>query len=626
MAESLSNLVENLKKGFETDVPKLREIFKNTSDHFKQDDEFLLMIKKGIYPYDYVDSYKKLYTTFKLPSKELFYSKLNESDISDDDYDNAKIVWDTFKCEKFLDYHNIYLKSDVLLLSDVWNNFKNVCYKIYGLDVSYYYTAPGLSWDSFLKTKHDETNGEFFIELLTDADMYQFYEAGIRGGLSMISKRYAKANNKYMSDYNEDLPDSYILYLDANNLYGFAMSEYLPKSNFKWNHDKWDVNKIMNISDNNEIGYTFEVDLHYPKKLHDLHNQYPLAPENASIKKEWLSEWQQQDYKESNIKKLITTFYDKTSYVINYKLLKLYIQLGLKVTKIKRVIEYKQDNYMKSYIMKNTNERIKSKNEFEKAFFKLMNNSCYGKTMENVRNRINFVLVSSEQKALNMRNYYNRFTIFNSELVGVHLAKQTVKLSKPIFIGQTVLDHSKHLMNDFHYNHMLKSFKRENIDLLMTDTDSLCYNIRNEDPFEYIKSNKSLFDLSDYPKEHELYDATNKKVMGKFKNESIEQITEFVGLRSKLYAYTVENDCKHHMKCKGVKKYVVEQKIKLETYKDILDNRDIFKVKQNGFISDKHEIFTQMQTKIALSCKDDKIYICDNNKDCYNFGHYKTTL
>ena len=160
----------------------------------------------------------------------------------------------------------------------------------------------------------------------------------------------------------------------------------------------------------------------------------------------------------------------------------------------------------------------------------------------------------------------------------------------------------------------------------MTDTDSLCYNIRNEDPFEYIKSNKSLFDLSDYPKEHELYDATNKKVMGKFKNESIEQITEFVGLRSKLYAYTVENDCKHHMKCKGVKKYVVEQKIKLETYKDILNNRDVFQVKQNGFISDHHEIFTQMQTKIALSCRDDKIYICDNNKDCYNFGHYKTTL
>ena len=227
-----------------------------------------------------------------------------------------------------MDYHNIYLKSDVLLLSDVWNNFKKTCYKIYELDVSYYFTAPGLSWDAFLKTKNDESNGKFFVELLTDIDMYQFYESGIRGGLSQISKRYAKANNKYMSNYNKDLPDEYILYLDANNLYGFAMCEYLPKSDFKWNTDIWDSKKILAIPDNNKIGYTFEVDLHYPDKLHDLHNNYPLAPENLKIKKEWLNKWQQNDYIETNIEKLVTTFHDKLNYVINYKLLKLYLKLG----------------------------------------------------------------------------------------------------------------------------------------------------------------------------------------------------------------------------------------------------------------------------------------------------------
>jgi hypothetical protein len=267
------------------------------------------------------------------------------------------------------------------------------------------------------------------------------------------------------------------------------MTEYLPKSDFKWNTDIWDSKKILAIPDNNKIGYTFEVDLHYPDKLHDLHNNYPLAPENLKIKKEWLNKWQQKKYVETNIEKLVTTFHDKLNYVINYKLLKLYLKLGLKITKINRVLEFKQDNYMKSYIMKNTNERIKSKNEFEKSFFKLMNNSCYGKTMENVRNRIEFKLVSSEKKALNMRNYYKKYTIFNEELVGVHLTKQKVILNKPIFIGQTVLDMSKHLMNDFHYNYMLKNFERENIDLLFTDTDSLEYHIKNEDPFEFIKTN-----------------------------------------------------------------------------------------------------------------------------------------
>jgi len=287
-------------------------------------------------------------------------------------------------------------------LADVWQNFRNTCYKIYGLDTSYYYTAPSLSWDAFLKHKHDNSKGEFYIELLTENDMYLFFESGIRGGLSQITKRYAKANNKYMSNYNKESLDEYILYLDANNLYGYAMSQYLPQKNFKWNHENWvsditnfknkektnyykNVDKILNIKDNAKIGYTFSVDLHYPKKLHDLHNNYPLAPENKTIKKEWLSDWQQEDYNESKIEKLITNFYDKKDYVVNYRTLKLYLQLGLKITKINKVLEYEQNDYMKSYIMKNTNERTTAKNDFEKDFYKLMNNSLYGKTLENVR-------------------------------------------------------------------------------------------------------------------------------------------------------------------------------------------------------------------------------------------------
>jgi len=155
--------------------------------------------------------------------------------------------------------------------------------------------------------------------------------------------------------------------------------------------------------------------------------------------------------------------------------------------------------------------------------------------------------------------------------------------------------------------------------LLFTDTDSLCYHIRNEDPFLYIQNNKDLFDLSDYPTDHFLYDPTNKKVMGKFKNESIKQITEFVGLRSKLYAFTTD-DNDEHVKCKGVKKCVSE-KIRLETYKEILFNRSHHDITQNGFVVKKHEVYTQTQKKVALSCNDDKIYICDDNIHTYNFGH-----
>ena len=283
-------------------------------------------------------------------------------------------------------------------------------------------------------------------------DMYLFIESSIRGELSQISKRYAKANNKYMSDYDKSLMDSYILYLDANNLYGYAMTQYLPQSNFKWNTEEWDNDKILSLTNEGTKGYLFDVNIHYPKELHDLHNGYAIAPENKAIEKDMLNTWQQEGYKESSVKKLITSFEDKENYGINYRLLKLYIKLGIKITKINRILEYSQDNYMKPYIMLNTEQRIKATTKFEKDFYKLMNFSVYGKTMENVRNRINFRLISSEEQAFNIRNQLIRYTIFNENLVGVHLAKQCVKLNKPIFIGQCVLDQSKYLMNDFHYN------------------------------------------------------------------------------------------------------------------------------------------------------------------------------
>jgi hypothetical protein len=289
-----------------------------------------------------------------------------------------------------------------------------------------------------------------------------------------------------MSTYDETKLDEFILYLDANNLYGYAMCEYLPQNDFKWNNDKWTNEKILALDDKGYTGYLFDVDLEYPKELHDLHNGYALAAENSTITSNMLNGWQQEGYKNSNIKKLITTFYDKKNYGINYRLLKLFLSLGMKIKKVNRVLQYHQDNYMKSYIMKNTNERTKATNDFEKDFYKLMNNSVYGKTMENVRNRINFRLISSEESALAIRNTRIRYTIFNENLVGVHLCKQQVKLNKPIFIGQNVLDQSKYLMYDFHYNTMLKIFDRENIDLLFTDTDSLCYHIKNQDPDVYL--------------------------------------------------------------------------------------------------------------------------------------------
>ena len=178
------------------------------------------------------------------------------------------------------------------------------------------------------------------------------------------------------------------------------MCEYLPVKNFKWNSDEWTKEKILSLDDEGSTGYLFSVDLSLDDSLHDHFNNYPLCPESISIKKDDLNDWQQQDYKESKIKKLCLTFENKTNYVVNYRYLKLVLSLGYTLDKVNKVLEYTQTDFLKEYIMMNTQLRTIATNDFEKDFYKLMNNAIYGKTLENVRVRINFRLISTEEEAL----------------------------------------------------------------------------------------------------------------------------------------------------------------------------------------------------------------------------------
>ena len=216
MSSSLDNLVKNLPD----------EALKYTEQEFKNE-QFNLMKQKGIYPYDYMDSFEKFEKT-ELPAKEEFYSILNNEHITDEQYKHAQNVWNTFKLQSMGDYHNLYLKSDILLLADVFENFRKTCMQYYKLDPCHYFSSPGLSWDAMLEMT------DIKLELITDIDVYQFIEKGLRGGTSYIANRYGKANNKYMKTHNEKEPSKYIMYLDANNLYGWAMSQYLPTGGFKW--------------------------------------------------------------------------------------------------------------------------------------------------------------------------------------------------------------------------------------------------------------------------------------------------------------------------------------------------------------------------------------------------------
>jgi hypothetical protein len=302
--------------------------------------------------------------------------------------------------------------TDVLLLADVFENFRDVCTRNYKLDPAWYYTSPGLAWDAALKMT------EVNLELLSDYDMLLMIKQGIRGGVSTISHRYGKANNKYMGEaFDNSQPSSFISYLDANNLYGWAMSKQLPTHSFKWMNDG-------ELNNWRSIPCILEVDLEYPEELHDLHNDYPLAPE--SVKPVG-----------SDVPKLIPNLNDKTKYILHYENLKLYESLGLKLTKIHRGIRFEESAWLKTYIDLNTSLRTKATTDFEKDFFKLMNNSVFGKTMECIENRVDVRLVCDEKQALKLvaKPNYDRRTIFDENLIAIHMKRPSCSITSLYISG-----------------------------------------------------------------------------------------------------------------------------------------------------------------------------------------------
>ena len=530
---------------------------KYTSKTFKGN--INLMARKGIYSYDHMDSFEKFNKT-ELPTKEDFYSILNNEHITDKQYEHAKNVWNTFELKSMGEYHDLYLKSDVLLLVDVFENLRKTCIQYYKLDPCHYFTSPGLSWDAALKMT------DITLELMVDIDMFQFIEKGMRGGVSYIANRYGKANNKYMKEYDEKAPSKYIMYLDANNLYGWAMSQYLPTGGFRWMTEK-QINNIdlAKYNYDSKKGLILEVDLEYPKELHNLHNDYPLAPEKVKVNKDTLSSYCHKIADKYNIstglvRKLIPTLKNKEKYVTHYGNLQLYTDLGLRVTKVHRVLEFNQSPWLKKYIKFNTSKRTKAKNDFEKDFFKLMNNSVFGKTMENLRNRVDVRLVTDNKKLtkLTSKPTYERSKIFNENLVAVHKIKESITLNRPAYLGMCILNLSKTLMYDFHYNYIKKKYGNK-ARLLFTDTDSLTYEIETEDVYQDFWNDKDKFDNSDYSESSPYFDKTNKKVIGKFKDEAAGvPICEFVGLRSKMYSY-VKDDKKGGKTAKGIKKNIIKK-------------------------------------------------------------------
>ena len=605
--------------------------YSRQNPNVKNDEDLHLATDKGVYPYDYMNCWERFDET-QLPPKDEFYSLLSESGITDKDYERACDIWKQFNIENLGQYHDFYLMSDVYLLADVFENFRDMCFDYYGLDPAYYYTLPNFAWDAMLKKTKVK------MDQLSDLDMYQMIETGLRGGMCQVSQKHMKANNKYMTNYNEDIITSYIMYLDANNLYGGGMSEKLPYADFQWSDDIRSTEDVLNY-ENGDYGYFLEVDLHYPEHLHDLHCDYPLAPENTTVSADMVSEFSKGIYshyhagkpvKDEGVKKLILSVRDKRKYVVHIRNLKYYLEKGLVMTQVHRCVKFKQTEWLKPWIDFNTEKRKESTNDFHKDLFKLMNNAVFGKTMENVREHVGFELVSNVnrlEKCVNSPTFKNKHFI-NESLLGIEKIKQVVKLNKPIFAGFAILELSKLHMYNFHYE-VLKPKYGDNVKLGYTDTDSFVIHVYTEDVYEDFKQINQHMDFSDYPKDHPNYDPTNKKKLGKFKDEMNGKIiTEFIGLKPKMYSFTI--DAKHddpdtaleYKKAKGVPKHKVKRALNFENYRKTLQDNANEKIQFNSIRSYQHQLFSITCNKQGLSNYDNKRYYFNNNES-YPHGHYR---
>jgi hypothetical protein len=484
------------------------------------------------------------------------------------------------------------------------------------------------------------------LDLLQDIDMYLFFEKGIRGGLTQCVTRHVVANNKFtrgegdLADGHDD--DTFAMYYDANNLYGWAMSQTLPYGDFRWlSREEIAQLDVMSIDENSEVGYVLEVDIEYPRdhELQDRHRDFPFCPELRKAPAGRLPYPPNvlRDYGVGKSAKLMVTLTDKEHYVIHYRSLQQAMENGLRIRHVHRVVSFKQSPWLEPYVRLNTGLRQQARNKFEVELFKLMVNAVYGMSLQNVRKHINVRMATNPEsytKYVSKPNFRDR-TWYREDLALIDMAKVRIVLDKPVYTGMTILDHSKWWMYRFHYNMLDWYGGSDRIRLVYQDTDSLVYNIRTRDVYQDMLQHLGDFDTSNYPQNHKCFNAQNARVLGKFKDEADGRlIKEFIGLMSKLYCFTfVDQEPNNEnnivspppvKRAKGVNRAVVAHGLSVDDYRRCLFEQRIKLTENERFMSKHHRIYSVSVRKRSLAPFDDKRYVIPENGGVSTlpWGHY----
>ncbi|CAN7942343.1 unnamed protein product [Ixodes hexagonus] len=476
LGASLATLAQDLLSKGEDNFKSLRQFYP---------DQYTLLCRKGVFCYNYITSLD-VYDEPGLPPREAFFNKLNEHNISEEDYQHAAQVYQTFKLRTLGEYSDLYLQTDCFLRADIFQNFRRWVLETFQIEPLYFISLPSLSWAAALKHSKVE------LALLSDPTSFLSIESSIRGGITQCNVRHATANVPGTSDYDPEQAVSRILDLDVNELYGATLRSPLPFDNFKWLTDE-EISKldIQNVSEDSVIGYFLEVDLDYPDHLHDLHSDLPLAPVRANVEYNWLSDYQRDLMDKFSVvhgtsasPKRLLTLYLKRNYFCHYSHLQLCLRLGLRLLKIHRVLQLSQKPFFRDFIEMTHDLRKKAPNSFQKCLCKLFINSIYGNTLQNPRKFSSVAIsVTAEQVLKHLRKpTLKQFRALSPEVVLFQFNPSTIQLKHPLYIGFTILELSKLHLYRFYYDHLQRAC---NVNLLYCDTDSFI--IKVTDPHHRLR-------------------------------------------------------------------------------------------------------------------------------------------
>ena len=544
LTASLEKLTESLN---DIDYIHLKKHFPNP---------WMLLKNKLAYPYEFyktLEDYEKPIDELLYAGKEAYFSKTKNKIPDQDEIDRTNEIIKLFIIKNGRELTELYCKADVILLADIFEKFINVSKTEFGINPLYQISLPRTTWSNGLKYTKKE------LELIKNVDLFQMFENGIRGGISGIfGDRFCESDN-----------NTVIEHVDMNNLYGFAMLQHLPTGNFQIYENNLltesFIKKVLNTHDCSNTGYVLIVDLIYPVDIKYKTKNFPLCPENKTINPdkytEYMKEHEPRPHRPTS--KLICDQTNKEYYIVHYRNLKFYLRMGMIIRKVHRIVSFDQSPWLAKYIDYNTDRRARADSYFMKDYHKNLICSFFGKTMEDVRNRIKveFVKNTNERKILQFQSRLD----FN----GIHKSYQdydsytfksnVVKMEKPIYLGFCILDLSKLLMYETYYDKLQKYFGIDGIQIHYQDTDAFIMSIKTTDLVNDLcnlqKQYKKMFDFSNLNKEHRLFSNELKKIPGYLKIETPKSlyIDKFVCLRSKCYAYTTQLDG-YENKFKGIVK------------------------------------------------------------------------